>query len=154
MNLNERLVFDVVGGVIVISTKAGVEAYVARHRAALARADEPGGVALGRELPEVHFDALGLSAVLDFLDDVTGARLEIDWKQLKDAGFERGVPVTIRAQNVKFGQVLQLVLDEASASSEKSSLVFTVENDRSDIAPVAKDAPLRKPKPNPNRDGL
>jgi hypothetical protein len=139
--------FDVVGSVVVISTKEDVGAYVARHRAALARAAGP---ALDRELPEVTFDGVGLAGVLDFLRDVTNVRYDADWAKLKEVGVTPEMPVTVRARGVKYAQALQLVLDDASAAA-KQRVGFTVKGDRIVIAvePEAPKTPAKKAKPKP-----
>ena len=59
------------------------------------------GVQLARILPEVTFDGVGFSDVADFLRDVTGANLLIDWKRLEKAGIDRNAPITVKLRNIK-----------------------------------------------------
>jgi hypothetical protein len=65
---------------------------------------------LDRKLPEVSFSGAPISEVIDFLRDVSGANLVVEWRVLESAGIDRNAPVTLRAKNVKFGRVLDLVL--------------------------------------------
>jgi beta-lactamase regulating signal transducer with metallopeptidase domain len=66
---------------------------------------------LERQLPELKFDGVGFSDVIDFLRDVSGANIFVNWKSLEAAGIDRNAPTTIQLRNVKFSQALALVLD-------------------------------------------
>ena len=142
--------FDVVGDVIVISTKAGAKDFVTRHRAALDRAGKSDGKALRKILPEVTVEKVELEQVLNFLRDVTNAGIEVNWDELEAAGAERDVPVTVRGRDLTLAQALQLVLD--AAWSEKA-IGFKVKGKKIVVgrAPDAKDPPPRKG-PRPRKD--
>jgi hypothetical protein len=77
-------------------------------------------------LPPIKFDAVGLNDVVDFLRDVNGANIFVNWKALEGAGIDRQVPVTVNLHNVKFGKALRIILD--SLSSEKAKLTFKVDS--------------------------
>ena len=79
--------------------------------------------ALDKQLPEAKFDNVPLSDVVDFLRDVTGANLVVQWKRLEQAGVARDTPVTLRVQDVALKDVLNLVLRE-----EDAGLGYRVEN--------------------------
>jgi beta-lactamase regulating signal transducer with metallopeptidase domain len=66
---------------------------------------------LGRKLPEVNFNNVALSDAVDFLRDVTGANVFVNWKALHDAGVERTSPVSARMRDVSFGKALTILLD-------------------------------------------
>ena len=51
---------------------------------------------LDRPLPELQFDGVGFSDVIDFLRDVSGANIFVNWKSLEAAGVDRNAPVTAR----------------------------------------------------------
>jgi hypothetical protein len=122
----ENAVADACGSVIVISTEAGAKAFVERHRKALARGgnDAP---SLGRELPEVTFADVPFQDVIDFLRDVTGATIDVDWKALGAAGVVKNKPVNVRARGIKFSQALRLILDDAAGDKP---LDFAAKGDR------------------------
>jgi hypothetical protein len=82
---------------------------------------------LDRKLPEVNFDGVGLSDVVDFLRDVSGANMVVEWGHLAAAGIEKNAPVTLRVKNVKFGRVLDLLLSSAGGGSVP--LGYTIEED-------------------------
>jgi len=74
---------------------------------------------LDRKLPEVKFDGVGFSDVIDFLRDVSGANIFVNWKALEAAGIDKNAPVTARLFNVKFSKALQVILDSVSTAQAK-----------------------------------
>src|SRR5688500_16770305 len=75
--------------------------------AALARA------ALNRVLPDMKFDGVGLGDCVDFLRDVSGANIHVNWKALEEVGVTADTPVNLRLRSVSLATVLSLVLSEA-----------------------------------------
>lgn len=69
---------------------------------------------LGRTLPEVNFEGVGLSDVLDFLRDVTSMNIAVDWRGLEALGVERNAPVTMKLNNVEFGEVMKILLHDVN----------------------------------------
>ena len=47
---------------------------------------------LDRTLPDVKFDGVGFSDVIDFLRDVNGANIFVNWKALEGAGIDKNAP--------------------------------------------------------------
>ena len=80
---------------------------------------------LDRQLPELTFDAVGFSDVIDFLRDVSGANLFVNWKSLEAAGIDRNTPVTARLRNIKFSKALSIILDSVGGGQTK--LGYTVD---------------------------
>lgn len=80
---------------------------------------------LDRQLPELTFDAVGFSDVVDFLRDVSGANLFVNWKSLEAAGIDRNTPVTARLRNIKFSKALSIILDSVGGGQTK--LGYTVD---------------------------
>ena len=81
---------------------------------------------LDRQLPELQFDAVGFSDVVDFLRDVSGTNLFVNWKSLEAAGIDRNTPVTARLHNVKFSKALNVILDSVGGGTTK--LGYTVDD--------------------------
>lgn len=77
---------------------------------------------LNRELPKLDFDAVGLSDVIDFLHDVTGTKIVVDWKALEQAGVGRNAPVTAKLHDIKFAKLLNVLLD--SLSPQKGKIIY------------------------------
>jgi beta-lactamase regulating signal transducer with metallopeptidase domain len=80
---------------------------------------------LDRQLPEVNFNMVGLSDALEFLRDVSGANMTIQWKALEAAGIDKAAPVTIRMRNPKFSTALKAILSDAGGGAVK--LGFEIE---------------------------
>lgn len=74
---------------------------------------------LDHRLPELQFDAVGLSDAIDFFRDVSGANIFVDWKALEAAGVNRNTPVFARLRDVTFSKSLQVVLDSVSGGQKK-----------------------------------
>jgi protein involved in polysaccharide export with SLBB domain len=70
---------------------------------------------LDKKLPELRFEAVAFSDVIDFLRDVTGANIFVDWNALKGAGVDSSAAVTVRVRDVSFRKALELVLQSAGA---------------------------------------
>ncbi len=100
---------------------------------------------LSRVLPELRFEDVGFSDVVDFLRDVTGANIYVNWKTLAAAGIEKDAKVTARLRNVKFSKALNVILDEAGSPNAK--LAYTVDEGVITIAVVKEAAtkPATKP---------
>ena len=72
---------------------------------------------LARALPEVNFDGAGFADVIDFLRDVSGVNIFVNWKALEAAGVDRNAPVTARMKNVRFDKALETILSSASGDN-------------------------------------
>jgi general secretion pathway protein D len=80
---------------------------------------------LERKLPEVRFDNVGFSDVLDFLRDVTSANIFVNWRALETAGIDRNAPVTARLRDVKFSKALETILRDVGGGNVR--LGYTVD---------------------------
>ena len=81
---------------------------------------------LDRKLPEVKFDAVSLSDVIDFLRDVSGLNVFVNWKSLEAAGVERNTPVTAQLHDVKFSKALNIILAQ-SVGGGQTKLGYTLD---------------------------
>jgi bla regulator protein BlaR1 len=79
---------------------------------------------LQKQLPEVRFDAIGFPDVIDFLRDVTGANITVNWRALEAAGIDRNAPVSVRLKDITFEQALTHVLRDVGGGTVK--LAFAV----------------------------
>jgi predicted regulator of amino acid metabolism with ACT domain len=78
-----------------------------------------------KKLPELRFDNVGLSDVFDFLRDVTGASIFVNWKKIEAAGVDRNAPVSARLRDIEFQKALRVILDSVS---EKAKLDFILDD--------------------------
>lgn len=76
---------------------------------------------LDRQLPELQFDGIGFGDVIDFLRDVSGTNIVVNWKALEAAKVDKNAPTTLKLRNVKLSKALQLVLD---AAAQKEGVLF------------------------------
>jgi hypothetical protein len=111
-------------GVLLVSTQARARWF---EGAWTSRAAKDADV-LARVMPEVRFDGVAFGDAIDFLRDVSGATINVHWKELEAVGVDRNTPVTIRLQNVRFGQALRLLLLTASAGDKPPE--YTTEEGR------------------------
>ena len=100
--------FTIRDGVLVISTVPDP----AHPRAAVTVAKLPSN--LDRNLPEVNFNGQALSDVFDFLSDVSGSKINADWKSLEAAGISKNSPVVLRLQDLKYPTALRLVMESVT----------------------------------------
>jgi bla regulator protein BlaR1 len=69
---------------------------------------------LERKLPEVKFDNVGFADAIDFLRDVSGANIFVNWRALEAVAIDRQTPVSMRMRNVPVLTVLRLLLDSTA----------------------------------------
>ena len=72
---------------------------------------------LGRLLPALQFDFVGLSDVIDFMRDVSGADIEVYWHPLRAAKMDQNTPVSAAFRNIPFGEALTKALSSAGAEA-------------------------------------
>lgn len=82
-----------------------------------AQTEVPVRRALNITLPELKFDNISLFDALEFLRDVSGANIHVNWKAMELAGIGRDATVNVRLRGVQLRKVLRLVLAEASSGN-------------------------------------
>jgi hypothetical protein len=80
-----------------------------------------------RVLPEVSFSGVALADVIDFMRDVTGKNIFVNWRELEAAGIKKDSPVEARLRNTTLSTTLKAVLE--SVSDGKSVVEFGFEDD-------------------------
>src|SRR5665213_3420000 len=73
---------------------------------------------LNTTLPEVKFEGVALTDAMDFLRDVSGANMTVNWKALEEAGITKDTPVTVRLRSVSLRKALDMVLQEAGGGDK------------------------------------
>lgn len=73
--------------------------------------------ALNRILPEVRFENIPLGDAIDFLRDVTGVNIEVDWRALSRAKANKDTVISARVRGVTFEKALMLILDSTKSES-------------------------------------
>jgi hypothetical protein len=128
---DEPLAYATYDDVVVISTAADLKGGVRSRWLDDRGRDEPANAAtvaaLDRPLPEVRFDATKFGETIDFLRDVAGVPLSVNWPMLRPAKVEHASPITLRLRGARLSTVLTLVLDQLPADKP---VAFVVEKDR------------------------
>src|SRR5215203_3635672 len=83
--------------------------------AAPSQAQATANQALNRLLPEVKFQGQTLKDCIDFLRDISGANLHVNWRALEAAGVGADTQVNVRMREVPLRKVLSVMLSEAGA---------------------------------------
>lgn len=69
---------------------------------------------LDRRLPEINFHDNPLADVIDFLRDVSGSNIFVNWRELKAAGVGPDAPVSLNLKDVRSSKALSQVLEGVS----------------------------------------
>jgi beta-lactamase regulating signal transducer with metallopeptidase domain len=80
-----------------------------------------------RMVPAMRFDHVSFRDVIDFLRDVSGQNIVVDWKTIEAAGIDPDVPVTADMKDVPFTDALAAVL--ASAGGQRAKLGYRIDQD-------------------------
>lgn len=127
------LTFAVEENMVVIGPQPTIVARAAANKAFAARLaalDPASRTALERRVPEVRFDDVGLADTFDFLRDVSGVPLDVQWAELERAGVDRNAPVSFKVADLSLGSVLRLL---PAGNAEGGSLDIRAKNGRIEI---------------------
>ena len=73
---------------------------------------------LNQTLPEVSLSGVALNDAIDFLRDVSGANIFVNWKSLEEAGVSKDTPINVRLRSVKLKKALEMILTEAGGGDK------------------------------------
>jgi hypothetical protein len=82
------------------------------------------GRQLNQRMPELKFQGVTLNDAIDFLRDVSGANITVNWKALESAGVSRDSAVNLHLRGVTMRKALELLLNEAGGGDQ---LTFDVD---------------------------
>jgi hypothetical protein len=68
---------------------------------------------LNRRVPEVRFSGQELVDVVDFLRDLSGSRIYIDWRAIEAAGIPKSTPVNAHFKDTPFREALDRIVNGA-----------------------------------------
>jgi hypothetical protein len=72
---------------------------------------------LDHNLPNANLPEVQLSDAIDFIHDITGANIYVDWKAIELAGVTKSVRVEISANNIAVGDLLNEILKATGSDS-------------------------------------
>jgi len=92
--------------------------------AVLSDPDHRAQAKLETKLPDIKFDQVALTETIDFMRDITGANIFVDWAALDAAGIGKQTPVTLRLRNVRFSTDLNFLL----LSADEGKIGYRIQN--------------------------
>jgi hypothetical protein len=78
---------------------------------------------LDRVLPEMKFTGVTFGDAIDFVRDVAGVNIHVNWKALEAENVTADTPVNIRLRSVTLRKVLNVLLSEASGGDSLTYFV-------------------------------
>lgn len=79
---------------------------------------------LEQRLPELKFQSVTLGDAIEFLRDVSGANLTVNWKALEGAGVTRDTAINMHLAGISLRKSLELILNDAAGGD---ALTFYVD---------------------------
>ncbi|HEX4792751.1 MAG TPA: hypothetical protein VH370_03110 [Humisphaera sp.] len=101
---------------LVVAAGLAAAALIPTHSTSAASANASARRQMNTVLPEVKLSGVALADALDFLRDVSGVNLTINWKALEQAGIAKDTPINVRLHAISLRKALDLILAEASGS--------------------------------------
>jgi len=89
---------------------------------------------LQRVLPGMHFNNVAFNDCIDFMRDVSGVKIVVQWDKLKPLGVTNQSPVTLDMDHAKMSEALTVLL--ASAAGKPGVLAYTLEHGDLIILPI------------------
>ncbi len=83
----------------------------------IARGESSARLALDRDTPAIKLDSVAFKDALDFVQDLSGANLHVNWAALQAAGVTKDAVVDLHLRGVPLRKVLNLILSEAAAGN-------------------------------------
>ena len=81
---------------------------------------------LNRVMPAIDFRGIPLKDAIDFLRDVSGANIHVNWRALEAAGVTPDTTINVKLRQVSLRKVMTLILNEAAAGN--TALTFYVDD--------------------------
>jgi len=88
-------------------------------------------IQLNRTVPEINFTGQEFADVFDFLRDISGSNIFVDWGAIEAAGVRKDTPIRVRIKGASFFQSINLILSHAGKPS--TPLVFRIDDVRGGI---------------------
>lgn len=74
---------------------------------------------LNQRIPEVTFEEAPFDQVMEWVEQTMQINVQVRWQILEDAGVRRDKPISLRVRNVRFSQVLWMIMNEAGGPDLK-----------------------------------
>ena len=80
---------------------------------------------LARKLPELKLTGVSLADAIDFMRDVSGANIHVNWRALETVSVTRDTQVNLNMRNVSLRKALNMLLSEAGGG--EAQIAWTVD---------------------------
>ncbi len=74
---------------------------------------------LNQRIQEVSFEEAPFDQVMEWVEQTMQINVSVRWQTLEDAGVRRDKPISVRVRNVRFSQVLWMIMNEAGGTDLK-----------------------------------
>jgi hypothetical protein len=98
-------------------TVLGLSLHAPTAPAAPTKSEIVTGRSLNSILPEVKFQGATLKDAFEFLRDVTGANIHVNWRALEAAGVNQDTQLNVRLKEVPLRKVLNVILAESGTGT-------------------------------------
>jgi hypothetical protein len=78
---------------------------------------------LDRHLPSVHLSGVSFSDSIDFIRDITGANIYVDWRAVELAGVTKDARVTVNATDIPIRGALQAILQATGSDALEIQII-------------------------------
>jgi len=83
----------------------------------IARGESAARLSLDRETPAIKLDGVAFKDALDFVQDLSGANLHVNWAALQSAGVTKDAVIDVHLRGVPLRKILSVILSEAAAGN-------------------------------------
>ncbi|NBB96342.1 MAG: tetratricopeptide repeat protein [Planctomycetes bacterium] len=80
---------------------------------------------LQQRIPQLNFGGVPLSDVIQFLREVTGANIWVNWRALEAAGVDKSTPVNINLSDIAAERALKTILEDVGGGTIDLSYVIS-----------------------------
>jgi len=124
---NHPLSWYLAGDVVHVSTQMRI---ILRNRGGAARLAGARTAAAKRRPAaaprEISFSETPLNSVLEFLADVAGVNMHVNWRALEATGISKETPVTVKARGISIARAMDLVLSQLNVGRDRFSSVYWI----------------------------
>lgn len=78
---------------------------------------------------KIDFSDTALWTVLDFLRDVSGTNMHVNWHSLEASGITKDTPISVKATDITVSKGLNMVLEQINSGKNKMDSVYWIVDD-------------------------
>jgi hypothetical protein len=147
----DKMDYGVIDGVVVVSTRARLDQIRKTFPFVPGNSNAQLNARLEKSLPSFQAQHIALEHIFNFLQDVSGAPIHVNWDALRPTGVSPQTPVSLTLRNIKMSSVLELALlqsgsDDVAFKPEGDVIRISTREDLSTaVAPPTVEPPATAP---------